>query len=119
MSTEATLSHHLQAFGEGVDALMLDYTEESVLFTPDGPLQGLEPIRAFFDAFLRTSPPELLGAMTLIRQDIEGDVAYILWKAAPYIPLATDTFVVRDRKILAQSFAVLAASPAEVGAAAK
>jgi len=118
MSTEATLSHHLQAFTEGVDAIMLDFTPESVLFTPDGPLLGLAPIRAFFDGFLSTSPPELLRAITLVRQDIQGDVAYILWKAEPYIPLATDTFVVRDGKILAQSFAVLAPSPVSAGAQA-
>jgi hypothetical protein len=108
MSTEATLGHHLQAFSEGVDAIMQDYTPESVLFTPDGPLRGLEPIRAFFHGFLTTSPPELLRAMTLVRRDVQRDVAYILWKAEPYIPLATDTFVVRDGKILAQSFATLA-----------
>ena len=112
MSTEATLSHHLQAFSEGIDAIMGDYTESSVLFTPDGPLAGLEPIRAFFDGFLRTSPPELLRAMTLVRQDIRGDVAYILWKAEPFIPLATDTFVIRGGKIAAQSFAVLAPTAA-------
>src|SRR6476661_3117603 len=104
MSTEATLNHHLQSFGEGVDAIMMDYTPDSVLFTPDGALRGLTPIRAFFDGFLRSSPPELLQAMTMVRQEIHGDVAYIIWKAEPFIPLATDTFVVRDGKIAAQSF---------------
>jgi hypothetical protein len=118
MSTEATLSHHLQAFSEGVDAIMQDYTADSVLFTPDGPLRGLEPIRAFFHGFLTDSPPELLRAMTLVRQDVQGDVAYILWKAEPYIPLATDTFVVRDGKFVAQSFAMLAPSPIAAGAQA-
>ena len=108
MSTTVTLSHHLQAFSEGLDAIMMDYTPESVLFTPDGPLPGLEAIRAFFENFLNTSPPELLRAMRLVRQDVHGDVAYIMWKAEPFIPLATDTFVVRDGKIVAQSFAVLA-----------
>ena len=107
MSTESTLSHHLQAFGEGIDAIMLDYTPESVLFTPDGPLRGLESIRSFFEAFLRSSPPELIQALTLIRQDIQGELAYIMWKAEPYIPLATDTFVVRNGRIIAQSFALL------------
>jgi SnoaL-like protein len=115
MSTEATLGHHLQAVSEGVDAIMQDYTPDSVLFTPDGLLRGLEPIRAFFDGFLRTSPPELLRAITLVRQDIEGDVAYIIWKAEPFIPLATDTFVIRDGKIVAQSFAVLAPTPVPAG----
>jgi len=118
MSTEATLGHHLQAISEGVDAIMQDFTPDSVLFTPDGPLRGLEPIRGFFDGFLSTSPPELLRAITLVRQDIQGDVAYIIWKAEPYIPLATDTFVVRDGKIVAQSFALLAPSPVPAGAPA-
>jgi hypothetical protein len=115
MSTEATLSHHLQAFAEGIDAIMGDYTEDSVFFTPDGRLEGLGPIRAFLDGFLRNSPPELLRAMTLVRQDVRGEFAYILWKAEPFIPLATDTFVVRGGKIAVQSFAVLAPAPAPVG----
>ena len=113
MSTEATVSHHLQAFDEGVDEIMRDFVAESVLFTPDGPLRGLEPIRGFFDGFLRSSPPELLAAMTVTRMDVVGEVAYIHWNAEPYIPLATDTFVVRYGKIVAQSFAVLAPSAAQ------
>lgn len=112
MSTAATLGHHLQAFGKGVDEIMRDYTDDSVLFTPEGPLRGKQAIRGFFDGFLRSSPPELLRAMTLTRQDVQGEVAYIMWKAEPFIPLATDTFVIRNGKILAQSFAVLAAVPA-------
>ena len=105
MSTQNTLARHLQAFSEGIDALMRDYSDESVLFTPDGPLAGLGPIRAFFDGFLSNSPPELLQAMTLLRQDVSGEVAYIVWKAEPFIAMATDTFLVRDGKILAQGFA--------------
>jgi len=118
MSTEAILSHHLRSFSESIDEIMTDYTSESVLFTPEGPLPGLQPIRTFFENFLNTSPPELLQAMTLLRQDVRGEVAYIMWKADPYIPLATDTFVVRDGKIVAQSFAVLAPTPEGAGARA-
>lgn len=111
MSTQATLAHHLESFGEGIDAVMSDYSEESVLFTPDGPVRGLSGIRAFFDAFLTNSPPELLQAITLVRQDVDGEIAYILWKAEPFIPLAADTFVIRDGKILVQSFAALMPAP--------
>ena len=107
MSTEATLAHHLGAFAEGVDSIMRDYTESSVLFTPQGPLAGLDPIRSFFDGFLNGSPPELLRAVTLVRQDVHGEAAYILWKAEPFIPLATDTFLIRGGKIVVQSFALL------------
>ena len=112
MSTQETLARHLQALTEGIDAVMRDYTESSVLFTQQGPLVGLANIRGFFAAFLANSPPELLAAFTLVRQDVAGEVAYILWKAEPFIPLATDTFVVRDGKIMVQTFAAFLPAPA-------
>lgn len=111
MSTQDTLAHHLQAIPQGVDEIMSDYVEDSVLFTPDGPLRGLDAIRAFFTGFLSSSPPELIQALTLLRQEIDGEYAYILWKAEPFIPLATDTFVIRGGKIRMQSFAALIAAP--------
>jgi hypothetical protein len=40
------------------------------------------------------------------RQEIIGEVAYILWERQPQISRATDTFVVRNGKILAQTFTV-------------
>jgi len=104
MSTETTLIHHLQAFGEGVDAILSDYTEDSVLFTSNGLVRGLEGLRTFFEAFLKNSPPELLAAVELTRQDVKGEVAYIIWKAEPYIKMATDTFVIRNGKIMVQTF---------------
>lgn len=111
MSTQATLAHHLQAFTEGVDSILSDYTEDSVLFTPEGPVQGLQGIRSVFEGFLASSPPELIQALRVTRQDVVGEVAYILWNAPPFIPSATDTFLIRDGKILVQSFAVLASVP--------
>jgi ketosteroid isomerase-like protein len=114
MSTEATVTRHLQAIPQGIDALLADYTEASVFYTPDGPLHGLAAIRGFFEGFLASSPPELVQAFTVTRLDVHGETAYLLWKAEPFIPLATDTFLVRDGKILVQSFAVLAPRPAAV-----
>ena len=115
MSTQDTLSRHLQAFAGGIDVIMRDYTESSVLFTPQGTLTGLEGIRAFFTGFLESSPPELLPALTIVHQDVSGEVAYILWKAEPFIPLATDTFVIRNGKIMVQTFAAFSAAPAAAG----
>jgi hypothetical protein len=112
MSTQDTLTRHLQAFSAGIEALMRDYTEASVVFTPQGTHTGLASIRAFLAGFLADSPPELLPAFTLLRQDFAGEVAYITWKAEPFIPLATDTFVIRDGKILVQSFAAFTPAPA-------
>jgi ketosteroid isomerase-like protein len=39
LSTESVLGHHLSSVGAGdVDAIMEDFTEDSVIFTPDGPV---------------------------------------------------------------------------------
>jgi hypothetical protein len=105
--TEATLAHHLQAFGEGVDALLLDYTEDSVIFTEDGLVHGLAGARSFFEAFIDSLPEGFGDAFTLVRQDVEGEVAFIVWTAEPFVPLGTDTFVVRGGKIVAQTSASL------------
>jgi len=111
MSTEATLARHLDAFTQGPDAIMRDYTDDSVLISPDGALRGLAAIRPFFERFLADSPPELLAAMTIVRQEIQGEIAYIVWKAGPFIPLATDTFLIRGDKIVTQTFAAFMPTP--------
>ena len=110
MSTAETLGHHLQAFTVGVDEIMKDYTESSVLFTADGPLRGPVAIRAFFEDFFTSSPRALLEAMTLVRHDVEGEMAYVVWKAEPFIPIATDTFMIRDGKIVVQTYTAYMAS---------
>jgi ketosteroid isomerase-like protein len=107
VSTLATLTHHLQALGEDIESIISDYAESSVLFTPTGPVVGRDSIRSFFEGFLANSPPALIKAITITRQDVHGEIAYIVWKADPFITLATDTFVIRDGKIVAQTFAAL------------
>lgn len=42
LSTEAVSNNHLQAAREGVDALMQDFSEESVLVTNDAVYRGLD-----------------------------------------------------------------------------
>ena len=56
-------AHHLQAFGIGdVDEILKDYTEASVIMTPDGPLHGLDEIRPLFEKFTHTATLDgLLG----------------------------------------------------------
>ena len=95
----------MQAFGQGLDVLLSDYTENSVVFTPNGPERRLDEIRVFLAAFLNSLPLGMMEAMQIIRQDIDGETAYFLWKAEPFAPLGADTFVVRNGKIMAHTFA--------------
>jgi hypothetical protein len=69
-------------------------------------------VRSFFERFLADSPPELLAAFQIVRQEIQGEIAYLVWKAEPFIPLATDTFLIRDDKIVTQTFVAFAPAPA-------
>jgi ketosteroid isomerase-like protein len=106
-STKEVLEHHLKCFAEGdLEGILRDYAPGAVLFTPDGPLKGAEAIRPLFQAMVAEFGKP--GAtFSLEQQFIEGDYAYILWSAETVdnvYEMGTDTFVVRDGKIVAQSF---------------
>ena len=107
-STKEVLEHHLKSFGDGdLDGLLSDYAPNSVLFLPDGPLKGSEAISQFFEA-LFTEFEKPGATFSLNQQSVDGDYAYILWTAETaenLYELGMDTFVVRDGKIVAQSFA--------------
>jgi len=104
--TEATLARHLQAFAiSSVDGVMQDYTEESVLVIPDGPLHGLGEIRKFFTGFIETLPAGFLQEFKIHKLEIVGELGYLVWEASPWVLLGTDTFLVRNGHIMMQTFA--------------
>jgi hypothetical protein len=107
-TTQDVLTHHLDCFGKGdLDGIMADYTAASRLFTPNGLLRGTGAIRELFVMlFSEFSKPGM--SFEMLRQDIDGDTAYIVWKAETVdnrYELGTDTFVVKDGKIVTQTFA--------------
>jgi ketosteroid isomerase-like protein len=107
-STKDVVDRHLEFFGKGnLKGILSDYAAGAVLFTPDGPLRGADAIRPFFQAMIAEfGKPD--SAFSMKRQFVEGDYAYILWTAETadnVYEVGTDTFVVRDGKIAAQSFA--------------
>jgi ketosteroid isomerase-like protein len=104
--TNAVLDNHLAAAQRGdLEGVLTDFSEDSVLFLPQGPVRGIAELREFYKAFLTKPPSGFPKTFELLRRDAEGEVAYIVWKAEPGVTLATDTFVVRDRKIKVQTFA--------------
>jgi ketosteroid isomerase-like protein len=108
MSTSEVLDRHLQSFAErDVDGVLADYSSDAVLFAPGGPLKGPEAIKPLFESLISEfAKPG--SSFTLQLRSIEGDHAYILWTAETadnWYEFATDTFVVRNGKIVAQSFA--------------
>jgi ketosteroid isomerase-like protein len=108
VSTKDVVDHHLKCFDEGdLNGILSDYAPGAVLFTPDGPLRGADAIRPLFQAMIAEfGKPGAVFSMK--QQSVEGDYAYILWTAetADHVyEVGTDTFVVRDGKIVVQSFA--------------
>jgi ketosteroid isomerase-like protein len=108
--TEAVLSQHLQAASESVEAVMAHYVDESVLITHDATYRGRAEIGRFFADLLDGATKGFLGAFQMKRKEISGELAYIVWEAKPWFAFATDTILVRDGKILFQTFAAQTAS---------
>lgn len=105
--TKQTLQNHLQAAERGdVDAIVADYAEDAIFFTPDGLLRGRSEIRAFFEQLMADFPS---GSTIEVKQQIvDGELAYLVWSGESEtlsIPFATDTLIVRDGKIVQQTFA--------------
>src|SRR5215831_3785085 len=108
VSTSDVLDRHLKSFAEyDVDGLLSDYSSDAVLFVPSGPLKGPDAIRTLFEALIAEfAKPG--SSFTMQLRSVEGEHTYILWTAERpdnSYEFATDTFVVRNGKIVAQSFA--------------
>jgi ketosteroid isomerase-like protein len=106
-STREILDRHLTAFSKrDVKGVLSDYAKEIVFFTANGPLNGVKAIRPLFETLIAEfSKPG--SSFNLEQYFIEGNHGYILWNAETadnVYEMATDTFVVRDGKIVAQSY---------------
>jgi ketosteroid isomerase-like protein len=107
-ATQDVLAHHLERFGKlDLAGTMADYTDASRFFTPDGLLRGSEAIRRFFAVmFEEFEKPGM--SFELLRQEVSGDTAYIVWTAETAdnrFEVGTDTFIVQNGKIVTQTFA--------------
>jgi ketosteroid isomerase-like protein len=105
-STRTILGRHLQATLAGsIDDIMDNYAEDSVLYVSQGPVRGLDELRHFYETLLESRPASFAKAVEFIRQDVEEDVAFVVWRCGIDLPFATDTFLIRDGKIRVQTFA--------------
>ena len=107
-TTNDVLNQHLRAFADNdLDGVLADYSLDAVFFIPSGSLRGPEAIKPFFQALLAEfAKPG--ASFSMQHQSVDGEFAYILWSAETAdnsYEAATDTFVVRGGKIVAQSFA--------------
>ncbi|EMA39176.1 nuclear transport factor 2 family protein [Halococcus hamelinensis] len=113
-TTEDVLDHHLEAFGDqDIEATMADYADDAVVITHGEVYRGREAIGDWFETELFTEFEKPDVTFTLNEKTVEGEYAYITWEAdtpETDYEFATDTFVVRDGKIVAQTLGVQATS---------
>ena len=108
MSTETTravLEHHMKALDAAdVDAILADYAEDCLFVSGANALRGIDALRNVFGKV----PAGTAAAMTMEHSVCDGEIAYVVW-SMPNGTRGTDTFVVRDGKIVAQTVATFLA----------
>jgi predicted dinucleotide-utilizing enzyme len=108
VTTETVLQHHLEAFSNNdLTELMKDYTEHSEVWTPQGAMVGLDAINSFY-TYVFTLLPKQSTRLEIQQKILKEDKAYIVWNAESAIisiPIGTDSFYIKDEKILWQSLA--------------
>ena len=103
-SIEEVYDYHVQAFfSRDVNGLLEDYNNQSVIFTQQGVITGLEQMRGFFTQLLEMMSPESMANTKMLTKAIEGDVAFHTWDRGAEYPFGAETFVVRGGKIVAQT----------------
>lgn len=103
---EEIMLHHIDAVGSGnMEEILKDYTEESLIISPEKTYQGLKNLPPFFTSWIEGVPPGAGELFEITHQHIVGEVAYIVWKMGDFVPFATDTYVIRDGKIMLHLFA--------------
>ena len=72
VNTEIVVNHHLEAFAKGIDDLMQDYDESSILLTPEESYSGRNEIRQFFVRFLQNATLDFWNALKMQKIAIQG-----------------------------------------------
>ena len=106
--TQDVLAHHLECLGKlDLAGIMADYSDDAILFTPDGLLRGSAALRRFYAELLEEFAKPGMSS-ELLRQEVSGDIAYIVWTAETAdnrFEVAADTFIIQNGKIAIQTFA--------------
>ena len=102
--------HHLQVFAAGdIDGILADYSDDSVMLYGARTWRGLAGAREFFTLWLTEWLPAG-SRFDLIDRQATADLMYLTWTAesdAYVFDFGTDTFLIRDGKVLRQTVATL------------
>ena len=106
--TKQVYNHHNEAFGKrDINGILADYTNESILVTPDKTYIGLKDLRGFFEESFKNFLTDSIEGETM-KELVIKDIVYSIWRVkTPTLNLdyATETFFIQNGKIIRQTFA--------------
>jgi ketosteroid isomerase-like protein len=103
---EQIVAHHMVAAASGdVDALVADYADTAVVFTPGGETRGKAALHKMF-AGIFGGPPGSRAPLDVRQKNFTKEIGYIVWvqnEGKPEELRGSDTFLVRKGKIVTQT----------------
>ena len=109
---------HVAAFTSGnLDAVVNDFSDESVVITPEGVFEGLNQIRSLYQNLLTEFGVIDRGDSPGLHIDalhVRHDTLFITWHAESVnhvFPFGTDTFVCHNGKVVRQSISFPSPQP--------
>jgi len=104
--TREVWAHHIEAWdANDLDAIMSDYSEDSILILNNTVKKGIQEVRTVFDNLFKLFSD---GNNIIDPEVIEGEVVYITWNFTPTGDssyFGSDSFVVQNRIITYQTIA--------------
>jgi ketosteroid isomerase-like protein len=106
-NAEALLMNHLGSFmSNDVEALMSDYTNDSVLITETATYSGIDEIKNFFVDLIKHFP-KLKSNFKLEKLVVSNNLVFIVWQGETpslKVPFGSDTFILKNGRIHQQTF---------------
>jgi ketosteroid isomerase-like protein len=99
-ATTAVWNRHVaNATAKNIDAVLEDFTDESVIVTSDSVIEGKAAIRAFFEEFLAGITPEAIKSMFVNAETAHGKVMVFNFTIGVAKRTFQDTALIEDGKI--------------------
>lgn len=110
--TERVVEHHmLSGNNRNVEEVMRDYADDAILVGPDGVYKGKQAIRKSYEQLVSQGSDSII---TADRKVFEGEVGYVAWTMnagqGPAVH-GSDTFIVKNGKIVVQTVTIFLPAP--------
>src|SRR5215212_6910814 len=87
------------------DDVLAFHSEDFIWMSPAGTIQGHDAAKEYAAQRMANIPADALKGMQIIHTEVIGEYAFLTFKT-DQVPFGTDTFIIRDGKVVFQSNAM-------------